>query len=42
MGAAESYINQGGRGCPDIGTDLLGGGAIGLAIRVRDMSTDAA
>ena len=42
MGAADSYIDQGGSGCPDIGTDLLGVGAIGTAIRVRDMGPDAA
>ena len=42
VGAADSYINQGGSGCPDIRTDLLGGGAIGPAIRVRDMGPDAA
>ena len=28
--------------CPDIGKYLLGGGAIGLAIKVRDMGPDAA
>ena len=42
VGAADSYIDQGGSGCPDIGTDLLGGGAIGTAVRVRDMGPDAA
>ena len=42
MGAADLYIDQGGSGCPDIGTDLLGGGAIGPAIRIRDMGPDAA
>ena len=42
MGAVDSYIDQGGSGCPDIGTDLLGVGAIGTAVRVRDMGLDAA
>ena len=42
VGAADSYIDQGGRGCPDIGTYLIGGGAIGTSIRVRDMGPDAA
>ena len=42
MGAADLYIDQGGSGCPDIGKYLLGSGAIGPAIRVRDMSPEAA
>ena len=42
MGAADSDIGQGGRRCPDIGTDLLGVSEIGPAVRVRDMGTDAA
>ena len=42
VGAADSYIDQGGSGCPDTGTDLFGRGAIGPAVRVRDMSTDSA
>ena len=42
LGAAESYIDQGGSGCPDIGTYLLDGGAICPAIRVRDIGPDAA
>ena len=29
-------------GCPDTGTDLLGCGTIGTAVRVRDMGPDAA
>ena len=41
MGAADSDIDQGRRRCPYIGTYLLGGGAIGPAIQVRDMSPDA-
>ena len=40
MGAADSDIDQEGNGCPDIGTYLLGSGAIGLDVRVRDMGTD--
>ena len=42
MGAADSDIDQGRRRCPYIGTYLLGGGAIGPAIQVRDMGPDAA
>ena len=42
LGVADSYIDQGGSGCPDIGTYFLCGGAIGPAIRVRDMGPDAA
>ena len=42
VGTADSYIDQGGSGCPDIRTDLLGGGAIGTSVRVRDMGPDAA
>ena len=41
MGADESDIDQGGSGCPDIGTDLIGGGSIGTAIRVRYMVPDS-
>ena len=33
---------RGGSGCPDIRTDLLGGGAIGTSVRVRYMGPDAA
>ena len=42
MGAAGTGIEQGGIGCPDIGEDLLVGGTIGPAIRVRDMDPDTA
>ena len=42
MVAVESGIEQGGIGCPDIGTDLLGGGTIGPDIWVRYMVPDAA
>ena len=41
MGASESDIEQGGSVCPDIGTYLPGGSAIGHAIRVKDMVTAA-
>ena len=40
MGASDSGNDQGGRGCLDIGADILGGGTIGPAIRVRDMGPD--
>ena len=40
MGADKSYIEQGGSGCLDIRTYLLGGGAIGPAIPVMDMGND--
>ena len=42
MVASNLGVNQGGSGCPEIGTDILGGGAIGPAIRVRDMGPDTA
>ena len=42
MGAADSDIDQGGGECPYIGTYLIGSGAIGSAIWVRDMGPDAA
>ena len=42
MGAVDSGIEQGWRGWPDIGAYLLGGGAIGPDIRVRDMGLYAA
>ena len=42
LGVADLDIDQGGSGCMDTGTDLLGGGAIGPAIRVRYMGPDAA
>ena len=42
MGATESGIEQVGSGCLDIGTYLLGGGAISPTIRVKDMGPDAA
>ena len=32
VGVSDSYIDQGGSGCPYIGTDLLGGGAIGTVV----------
>ena len=38
---ADSDIEQGGSGCPDIGTDLLGCDAISPDIRVIDMGPDA-
>ena len=40
-GATDSGIEQGGSGCPDIRTYLLVGGAIGPAIQVRDIGTEA-
>ena len=42
VGVSELGIEQGGSGCPETRKDLLGGGAIGPAIRVRDMGPDAA
>ena len=42
MGAADSYIDQVGSGCPYIGTDLLGSGTIGTYVQVIDMGPDAA
>ena len=40
MGAANSVVEQGGSGCQYIGADILGGGAIGPDIKVRDMGPD--
>ena len=40
VGAANLGIEEGGIGCQYIGIYLIGGGAIGPAIRVRDMGTD--
>ena len=42
VGAAESGTEQGGSGCPNIGTDLLDGGTIGPVIRVRYMGPETA
>ena len=42
MGAAESGIEKGERGCLKIRTGLLGGGAIGPAKQVRYMGPDTA
>ena len=42
VGASNLGVNNGGSGCPDIGIDLLGGGEIGPAMRVRDMGPDTA
>ena len=41
MGTADSDIERGGSRCLDIGPNLFGGGAIGPAIRVRDMGPAA-
>ena len=42
MGTADSGIEKRGSGCSDLKIDLLGGGAIGPAIMVRDMGPYAA
>ena len=42
MGAANLGVEQVGSGYQDTMIDLLGGGAIGPAIRVRDMGPDTA
>ena len=42
VGAANLGAKQGGSGYPDTGIDLLGGGTVGPALRVRDMVTDTA
>ena len=39
---ADLDIYQGGRKCPDIGTDLLGSSAIGPDVQIRDMGPDTA
>ena len=41
-GAANSGVEQGGSGFQDIGSDLLGGGAIDPGIQVKDMGPDTA
>ena len=40
MGASDSANEQGGIECPDIGTDLIGNGAIVPDMRVRDMGIE--
>ena len=40
VGASDPGTDQGGIGCPDIGADLLGSGAISPAIWVRDIGPD--
>ena len=40
VGAANLSIEQGGSGCPDIRTDIFGGGTIGTDIQFRDMGLD--
>ena len=42
MGTSYLGVDQGGRGYPDIDTDLLGSVAIGPAIWFRDMVPDTA
>ena len=42
MGAADSYIEQGGSGFPDIETYLIGRGAIVPDVQVRDIGPGAA
>ena len=42
VGEADAGLEQGGGGCPDLGTDILGGGAVGPTLQVRDMANDAA
>ena len=42
VGADDSGTEQGGSRCPDIRSDVIVGGTIGPAIRVRDMDHDAA
>ena len=37
MGKADEGAKLGGRGCPEIRTDLLGGGPFGHAVQVRDI-----
>ena len=42
VGTAESGIEQGGSGCPDIGEGILGSDTICTDIQVRDMGSDLA
>ena len=41
MGAADKGVEQGGCGCPYLGSYLLGGGIVGHYIRVRDVNHDS-
>ena len=40
MGAADSGVEQGGFGCPDLGPDLPGGGSVGNDLWVGDVGRD--
>ena len=42
VGATNQGVEQGGNGCQDIGTDLLGGDAIVPDIQVRELGSDTA
>ena len=42
VGKADAGVEQGGGGCPDLGTDILGGDSVGNVVRVRDVGDDAA
>ena len=39
---ADLGVEQGGCGCPDLGTDLLGSGSVGHALRIGDVGHDIA
>ena len=42
MGKADTSVDQGGGGCSDLGSDILGGGSVGNVVWVRDVGDDAA
>ena len=37
MVKADAGLEQGGGGCPDLGPYLLGGGAVGPVVRIRNV-----
>ena len=42
VGKADAGLDQGGVGCPDLGTDILGGSSSGPLVQVRYVGDDAA
>ena len=42
MGEPDTGLEQRGRECPDLGTDIIGSVSVGNFVRVRDVGDDAA
>ena len=42
MGESDAGLEQGGGECLDLGPDILGGGAVGPIVQVRDVVDDDA